>query len=165
MSQARIVKKMILFSSASLVGLTVTAAPISFDLTQSFGDAASAWAASSCFVAGTKILLANGVLRPIEAVTVGDRVIGRGGTVNRVTGIEERRLGYRRLYRFNGGTAFVTAEHPFLTLGGWKAIDVAATARENARLPVKHSNSTQPRPNTSVRGSIVPSPRACSGAR
>ena len=31
---------------------------------------------------------------------------------------------------------FVTAEHPFLTIDGWKALDPEATRLENDRLPV-----------------------------
>ena len=42
----------------------------------------------------------------------------------------------RRLYALNGGRPFVTAEHPFLTAEGWKALDPEATRRENAALDV-----------------------------
>jgi hypothetical protein len=91
---------------------------------------------ASCFTAGTKVALAGGGEKRIEEVRVGDLVLGRDGAVNTVTGIERPRLGGRLLYGFNGGRAFVTAEHPFWTAEGWKAIDPAATARENPRLRV-----------------------------
>ncbi|MDA0701840.1 MAG: Hint domain-containing protein [Proteobacteria bacterium] len=90
----------------------------------------------SCFAAGTKVALAGGGERRIEEVRIGDRVLGRDGAINTVTGIERPRLGGRLLYGFNGGPAFVTAEHPFWTAEGWKAIDPTATARENPRLRV-----------------------------
>lgn len=91
---------------------------------------------ASCFAAGTQVALADGGERNIEDIRVGDRVLGQDGAVNTVTGIERPRLGDRLLYAINGGAAFVTAEHPFWTMAGWKAIDPTATARENPRLPV-----------------------------
>jgi hypothetical protein len=90
---------------------------------------------SSCFVAGTRVAMADGTSRPIEQVAVGDRVLGRDG-VNRVVAIERPRLGTRRLYALNGGPFFVTAEHPFLSEDGWKAVDPAATLAENPALIV-----------------------------
>ena len=94
---------------------------------------------TSCFVAGTRVAMADGTSRPIERVAVGDRVLGRDG-VNRVVAVERPRLGTRRLYALNGGPFFVTAEHPFLTEEGWKAIDPAATAAENPALIVGRLN-------------------------
>jgi hypothetical protein len=89
----------------------------------------------SCFVAGTRVAMADGTSRPIEQVAVGDRVLGREG-VNRVVAIERPLLGSRLLYALNGGPFFVTAEHPFLTEDGWKAVDPAATAAESPDLVV-----------------------------
>lgn len=91
---------------------------------------------ASCFTAGTIVLMADGSERPIEAVRIGDRVLGRRGRVNRVLGREHTRLGRRRLYGLNGCRPFVTAEHPFLTAEGWKALDPEATRRDVADLPV-----------------------------
>jgi len=91
---------------------------------------------ASCFAAGTRVLMADGSVRPIEAVRPGERVRGRDGLVNRVTGVERVRLGDRLLYGFDGGRPFVTAEHPFLTAQGWKAIDPRATRRESPHLAV-----------------------------
>lgn len=90
----------------------------------------------SCFIAGTRIAMADGTSTPIEFVTPGDRVLGRDGRVSRVVAIERPALGSRALYALNGSPFFVTAEHPFLTEGGWKAIDPAATAAENPRFDV-----------------------------
>ncbi len=50
--------------------------------------------------------------------------------------IETPQLGSRLLYALNDGDAFVTAEHPFMTDEGWKAIDPLATSRENPALIV-----------------------------
>lgn len=102
---------------------------VSYDDTEEIG-------LNSCFTAGTMVALAGGGERRIEAVRIGDLVLGRDGAVNTVTGIERPRLSERLLYGFNGGPAFATAEHPFWTAEGWKAIDPAATARENPRLTV-----------------------------
>jgi hypothetical protein len=63
-------------------------------------------------------------------------VVGRRGRINRVMACERTSLGPRRVYALNGGRPFVTAEHPFLTAEGWKALDPEATRRENARLRV-----------------------------
>jgi hypothetical protein len=93
----------------------------------------------SCFTGETRIAMADGTSRPIEQVAIGDRVLGREG-VNRVVAIERPRLGTRRLYALNDGPFFVTAEHPFLTEDGWKAVDPAATAAENPALVVGRLN-------------------------
>ena len=125
-----------LLATTSLVALSLSVAPVV--LAPQFGGAGLSYAdsGSSCFVAGTMVLMADGSERPIESLRPGDLVRGAAGRVNRVVGIEKPRLGARRLYGFNAAEPFVTAEHPFLTMAGWKAIDPAATARENARLTV-----------------------------
>lgn len=122
-----------LMATTSIVALSLTVAPVVLD--PDLGGASVAYA-KSCFVAGTRVLMADGSLRPIEALRPGDLVRGGRGGVNRVVEVERPKLAGRRLYAFNGGVPFVTAEHPFLTLAGWKAIDPAATAWENAALKV-----------------------------
>ncbi|MBM2886412.1 hypothetical protein JFK97_18645 [Chromobacterium phragmitis] len=91
---------------------------------------------SSCFVAGTQVLLADGSTRPIECVMPGDLVHSDAGQSSRVRDVERPLLGARRLYALNQGAPFVTDEHPFATLSGWKAIAPQATLRENPRLIV-----------------------------
>ena len=83
-----------------------------------------------CFVGGTRVRMADGSDKPIELVEPGDRVLGHGGKINRVRGILRPVLGDRQLYALNGGTAFVTASHPFLTTDGWKAVDPDAAREE-----------------------------------
>ena len=102
----------------------------------SLNGANRAHAASSCFVAGTRILMSDGTDRAIEDVKIGDLVIGHGNQLNRVVGLDNARLGARDLYSINGEKHFVTAEHPFMTAQGWKSVDPATTHPENARLNV-----------------------------
>ncbi len=130
-------KRLLLLCGASLLAIQLVGRPSSL-LNPSVSVALKAAQAdeSSCFVAGTRVLMADGSERPIDSVRAGDAVLGRCGRVNRVVASERTSLGRRRLYAFNGGQPFVTAEHPFLTCEGWKALDPEATRRENDRLHV-----------------------------
>jgi hypothetical protein len=100
------------------------------------GAVAAAAIFSSCFTAGTEVILADGSVKPIELVCIGDQLLGYGGQFNSVLAYDRPLLGKRRLFAFNDGPFFVTAEHPFLTEAGWKAIDPEATKRENPNLSV-----------------------------
>lgn len=133
-------RRLHLLASTSAIALILTALPVTFDL-EPGGQrltlkASSAWAESCCFLAGTLVRMADGRERPIENVSVGDCVRAPGGGQNRVAGVERPCLGRRQLYGFNGGPAFFTAEHPFMTLSGWKAVDPEATALETKNLRV-----------------------------
>ncbi len=77
---------------------------------------------SACFVAGTQITMADGSKKNIEEVRIGEKIRGISG-INTVVGFHRPLLGKKALYAFNDGEAFVTAEHPFLTTDGWKALD------------------------------------------
>ena len=133
-------RRLHLLASTSAIALILTALPVTFDIEPGGQkltlQSSSAWAESCCFLAGTLVRMADGRERPIENVSVGDCVCAPGGGQNRVTGVERPRLGRRRLYGFNGGPAFFTAEHPFMTLSGWKAVDPEATALETRNLHV-----------------------------
>jgi hypothetical protein len=89
-----------------------------------------------CFVSGTRVAMADGTAKPIELVEPGDAVLGRDGRANRVLDLFRPLLGDRPLHALNGGPAFVTAGHPFLTEAGWKAVDPAAAREEVPGLPV-----------------------------
>jgi len=89
-----------------------------------------------CFTGETEILLADGSVRAIRDVRVGDRVVGENGEINNVVAIETPMLGDRKLYGFDDGPAFVTAEHPFKTRDGWKSIDPEATFAETGHFRV-----------------------------
>ena len=80
--------------------------------------------------------MADGTSRLIEHVQVGDFVLGSNGRINQVENIMHPILGHRPLYALNGSSHFVTAGHPFMAEAGWKSIDPAATAAENAALHV-----------------------------
>ena len=92
--------------------------------------------AQCCFTADTRVLMADGTERPIAGVRPGDQVIGRGGGVNRVAGMHIVPLGLRTLFGVNQHHPFFTAEHPFLTPGGWRALDRMATRLETPGLDV-----------------------------
>jgi len=76
----------------------------------------------SCFVAGTKITMADGSLKNIEDVKVGDKVTGRN-KVNTVFGYKRPIIGSRSTYIINGKVEF-TGDHPFLSEEGWKVADL-----------------------------------------
>lgn len=86
---------------------------------------------STCFIAGTKVTLADGSTKAIEELKAGDEVIGKDGSVNIVQHNQPKTLNDRMLYAFNGGPFFVTAEHPFMTTGGWKSINPDKTVEIN----------------------------------
>ncbi len=77
----------------------------------------------SCFVAGTKVKMADNSLKNIEDVKIGDKVIGKDDQINTVLHLDRPKLSGRKLYAINGSEAFVTEDHPFLTTEGWKSRD------------------------------------------
>ena len=84
----------------------------------------------SCFIKDTKILMADGGLRNIQDVKVGDKVQGLEG-VNEVKQLDWTKLGNRELYSFNGSKYFVTSEHPFWTDKGWQSINPEHTKQQD----------------------------------
>ena len=130
-----------LLATTSILGFGVLAmaiAPVAIDPSTGAVTFVSAQAdsGSTCFVAGTKVMMADGSDRNIEDVGLGDRVMGFDGAVSTVMGLDRTALGRRKLYSINGGKHFVTAEHPFRAEDGWKSIDPAATRGENPLLYV-----------------------------
>ena len=136
MPSARTRRMIRLLASTSAIAISLSIAPVAITFHDHDVSIVKMARADSCFVAGTRVLMADGSEKPIEEIVVGDRVMGAAGQANRVTAIERPRLAGRSLHGFNGGRPFVTAEHPFRTLGGWKSIDPMATRSENARLRV-----------------------------
>jgi len=88
----------------------------------------------SCFVAGTKVIMFDGSVRSIEDIKIGDKVIGQDRSINTVLAYDRPMLGNRLLYAINDCNYFVTAEHPFMTTGGWKSIVPEALKHENKGL-------------------------------
>ena len=127
-----------LLASVSAVALVLVATPATVRLDDATiaPNAAHGLAPRSCFIAGTKVLMADGTEKHIEDVVVGDHLIGQDGNVNTVRGLDRTTLGERWLHALNGGEHFVTAEHPFMTEHGWKALDPRATLVENPNLAV-----------------------------
>jgi hypothetical protein len=79
--------------------------------------------------------MADGTFKNIQDVKLGDVLKGEK-TNNTVLGFHNPKLEDRKLYSFNGGRYFVTAEHPFKTTDGWKSIDPSKTAEENIGITV-----------------------------
>jgi hypothetical protein len=129
-------KRLVFCCGSSLLALGLGGLPDGLDQAHRGLVTKRAQADPSCFTAGTSILMADGSARPIEALRPGDRVVGRRGRVNRVLALQRTRLGARRLHAFNGGRPFVTAEHPFLTTEGWKALDLEGLRGEGEALGV-----------------------------
>ncbi|MFM5253989.1 hypothetical protein ACEUBK_07625 [Aeromonas hydrophila] len=119
----------------SAIALALFATPFSYDFSHHQWQLNQAYA-KSCFVAGTRILMADGEERPIETLRVGERVRDQYGHSNRILAIERVPLGERRLYGLNRLAPFFTAEHPLLTTRGWAAIAPAMTRTENPTLAV-----------------------------
>ena len=86
-----------------------------------------------CFVAGTMITMADGSLKRIEDVVIGDQVIGKDGAINTVQEYIRPLLGDRTLVGFNSGAPFITNDHPVLSTDGtWRSVDPAGTASKYA---------------------------------
>ena len=80
----------------------------------------------SCFVAGTKVIMADGTEKNIEDIEIGEMVQGVDG-VNKVLAFDHPMLDGRKLIGINGSGPFKTPEHPLLTADGWKAYDSEIT--------------------------------------
>lgn len=119
----------------SAIALALFATPLSYDFSHHQWQVNQAYA-KSCFVTGTRILMADGEERPIETLRIGERVRDQYGRSNLILAVERVLLGARRLYGLNRLAPFFTAEHPFLTTRGWAAIAPAMTRTENPTLAV-----------------------------
>ena len=96
---------------------------------------------SSCFPAGTKVLVEGEEERRIEQIKVGDRVVSQNEAgdkaVSRVAALETPVRDHMCRVEFkDGGSLRLTDEHPLFTQDGWKSIVPAHTAKENAALKV-----------------------------
>jgi hypothetical protein len=88
-----------------------------------------------CFIAGTKVRMADGSLRDIETVLQGESIMTSNGpgTIEKVWHIPHK----GNLYAFNGnGNYFVTDSHPFMTTEGWKSFNPERSRKENPGLEV-----------------------------
>lgn len=88
---------------------------------------------TGCFVAGTKVTMVDGSVKPIEDVAIGEQLLGKDGVINTVKEFVRPVLGNRKLVGFNGGKPFMTNDHPVLTVDGtWKSMDPESTASKYA---------------------------------
>jgi hypothetical protein len=86
-----------------------------------------------CFIAGTKITMADGSYKNIEDVELGDVVIGKDGSHNEVLEFLRPTLGDTgaTMMAFNGGMPFMTSDHPVYVRGyGWKSFDPKMTEQK-----------------------------------
>ncbi|MBS0350520.1 MAG: hypothetical protein JSR33_04910 [Proteobacteria bacterium] len=94
--------------------------------------------AFGCFTEDTPVLLADGSSVPISQIRHKDPVVGLNGVVALHT--DEKVVQELKkdtvIYGFNEDAPFFTAGHPFLTSGGWKAIDISASLEENPELEI-----------------------------
>jgi hypothetical protein len=88
-----------------------------------------------CFIADTVVTMSDGTKKNIQDVKVGDILKGEK-TNNTVLGLDRPELSGDKLYSFNKGRYFVTAEHPFKTINGWKSINPKKTENENIGITV-----------------------------
>lgn len=79
-----------------------------------------------CFVAGTLVSMADGSLKPIELINVGDEVLAIGGTTDIVDAIHELQSQTRMIWRINDKIS-CTESHAFLTTDGWKSNNPVAS--------------------------------------
>jgi hypothetical protein len=95
---------------------------------------------STCFPAGTKILLADGKQKNIEDIKIGDKIISYDGqkqTESTVKELESPIRGHLYTLTFaDGSTLRLTREHPLFTSTGWRSISPRETAAENPNLIV-----------------------------
>jgi len=85
---------------------------------------------SSCFVAWTKVTMADGTQKNIEDVKIWEKVLWSNGTVNTVLWYDRPVLWGRHLWSINGSEYFVSDEHPFKTIEWWKSFNPEMTKLE-----------------------------------
>jgi hypothetical protein len=99
---------------------------------------------SPCFPSGTLVATPDGP-RPIEAISVGDRVLSRdeegASIVARVTRTKERRANELVVIAFSDGVLRATPNHPLRTPDGWVAAGELAPGQplvteEGQRVPI-----------------------------
>ncbi len=80
----------------------------------------------SCLSPETNITMADGTLKAIKDLKMGDTVkapYGNTGVIDEVVNIKWPKL---ELYNINDGQLRLTADHPIMTTGGWRAINYDA---------------------------------------
>lgn len=88
-----------------------------------------------CFIADTKVTMADGTFKDIQDVKIGDILKGEK-TNNKVLAYHRPLKSDGKIYGFNGGRLFVTEEHPFKTTEGWKSLNPQKTKQEHIGITV-----------------------------
>ena len=86
------------------------------------GNTMGAGVGYNCFTANTLVTMADGTEKTISSIKVGEKVKSEIGE-STVLEIQIHDEGDYEVYSINDGKPFVTEEHPFKTIDGWKAID------------------------------------------
>lgn len=89
---------------------------------------------SGCFIEGTNVLLADGTIKKIEDIAIGE--ILKGSDQDNPVMIRYVIDYTGPIYAINGSDYFVSATHPFMTTEGWKSFDPAGTRIESPTLDV-----------------------------
>ena len=93
------------------------------------GGSSSGGGGSSCFISDTLITMADSTEKLISSIKIGDKVKSEIGE-STVLDIQIHK-GNFEVYSFNNKKAFTTAEHPFKTIEGWKAINPITTLEKH----------------------------------
>lgn len=83
----------------------------------------------SCFVPNTMVIMADGSEKTISSIKIGEKVKSEKGE-STVLDIQIHK-GEFKVYSINDSKPFVTPEHPFKTIDGWKAIDPITTLEKH----------------------------------
>lgn len=114
---------------------TPTTSGVSLFIEEYVGQTApGGFGGGGCFIAGTKVTLADETIKNIEDIT--EDTLMTSGEPEKV--LKRYIIPYTGLvYAFNGdGNYFVTPTHPFMTTEGWKSLDPEGTKRESPGLEV-----------------------------
>ena len=103
-----------------------------FDVTNSDkriskSDAYRAPRYGGCFIAGSMVLMADGVWKEIEFVVIGEKVMGLNGVTNTVTKLHHHPVAQQVICTINNLIS-LTDTHPMLTVEGWKSFKPELTA-------------------------------------
>lgn len=85
---------------------------------------------TTCFIEWTKVTMADGSQKDIEDVKIWEKVLWSNKTINTVLWYDRPLLWNRHLWSINGSEYFVSDEHPFMTIKGWKSFNPAMTKLE-----------------------------------
>lgn len=108
--------------------------------------------AGTCFVKGTKVLMADKSWKNIEDIGYNEKVLGKDGSINKVIGFWRPLLNDRKLYRINNEFT-TTGDHLFLSENEqWTAIDpfLYMQRRWNRSVQINLASGTRQRINLGI---------------